>query len=95
MGQTEFPIKVKFANGEFTILDSQVWKTYSVTTEKEVYDENWKDALAKNKPVIPTGTCFTKWGVSVNLYGNYVEVHYLGNHYRLRPGLCSISRRTS
>lgn len=60
----------------------RIWK---VKATKDISDEDWKTALAQNKPSIPTGTELQVVGVLENLYGRYIEAYYQGSLYYINP----------
>ena len=53
-------------------------------TLREVNDEDWKTALAQNKPRILKGEKVEVYRVLKNLYGVFAEVKYGGNNYSLK-----------
>lgn len=53
-------------------------------TKRPVADEDWKTAIAKNKPIIPKGETVEFVEEVQNLYGDFVMVKYNGLLYFLK-----------
>ena len=54
---------------------------------KDVWDEDWKTAIAQNKPLIPKGTALTG-KVMRNLYGHFINVRFQDYLYSIKPSSC-------
>lgn len=83
-------IKLKTYNGSyrFVVNDTKhpaYCGNYSFILVDDSIDENWKTHMAKNKKIIPKGTCFKEFGVIQNLYGTYLNVVYEGCRYNINP----------
>ena len=61
------------------------WSDVQIETTEECWDEDWKTALVKKKPIIPKGTKLKVEGVLHNYYGIYIETSYEGYHYSINP----------
>ena len=60
---------------------------FKVRTICDCMDEDWKTAVALNKPKIPKGTELIVKGVLTNYYGRFVEISYSRYNYSLNPRL--------
>lgn len=60
-------------------------RIFTVKTVKDCQDEDWKTAIAQNKPIIPAGTELQVKQVMRNFYGTFIEVEYFGYLYYVNP----------
>ena len=54
-------------------------------TKKELQDEDWKTAIARNKEPIPAGAEVEIIGTLQNMYGDFLKVKYNNNSYTIKP----------
>ena len=86
---------VKLADGNrhcfypATIFDPDSHKTliftFKVRTVVDVYDEDWKTAIAQHKERIPANTELEVLNVINNYYGRWLEVMYNKSIYIIDP----------
>ena len=58
---------------------------FKVRTVVDVYDEDWKTAIAQHKEIIPANTELEVLNVLTNFYGRWLEVIYNNSHYYIDP----------
>lgn len=95
---------VKLADGKIhcfypaTIIDPGNYKTlmfiFKVRTVVDVYDEDWKTAIAQHKEIIPANTELEVLNVLTNFYGRWLEVVYNNSHYYIDPSKVEFAGKT-
>lgn len=78
--------ELEFYNGLMLIRKGQ---PFCVRTIRNCTDEDWKTAVARNKPFIPGGTNLTVSDVVQNLFGRFLQVEYSGMKYSIRSDDCN------
>ena len=80
---------LSFRNGLFAFFKD---KPFTVTTVKDVQDEDWKTAIAHNLKPIPAGTEL-QVTYYLNFYGEYFKAEYNGHIYYIRPRDCNFKNQ--
>ena len=82
----EYTLVELSSNYDYISCTAKYWKRiHYVETIEDCYDEDWKTAVAQEKPKIPKGTKLRVYDIYHTLYGVVVVVKYSGFNYYIYP----------